>query len=256
MHNLIGQPCRSRRFTLSCLLFTCLGGTCSSPAVVGDVLRGALLVSWQHPATDLKPRPQRPHGGTVQGAPSHLAVPAASAACGPNLCHARPQCCTGTLAHAPSWHAVRRLQVVTGPGFLGGCVEMCRAKVPGGTWWAAGSYLGVSKSASGSWRRGKRGPSSRFSSEAEGSWKPVFALRTLPSCICLSWTGSGGTWPPAPVWREELCQLRGPSCTEGFAPEQFLLVAASFLLARRVKCWGSDLPGRFSAGHGPDFGVP
>ena len=84
----------------------------------------------------------------------------------------------------------------------------------------------------------------------------VFALRTLPSCICLSWTGSGGTWPSAPVWREELCQLRGPSCTEGFAPEQFLLVAASFLLARRVKCWGSDLPGRFSAGHGPDFGVP
>lgn len=106
---------------LHALSFLCFpGGTRCSQVVAGDVLRGALLVGGQHPAADLKPRSQRPHGGAVQRTPSHLAVPAAVAAHGPGPSCGRPWCWPRALAHASSsWHAVTRLQIASGLGFLG-----------------------------------------------------------------------------------------------------------------------------------------
>lgn len=118
------------------------GGTCRSPVAAGDVLRGAFLVSRQHSAADLKPGSQRPHGGAVQRAPSHLAVPAADAAGGPGPSCGRPRCWPGALAHAPSWHAIAKLQIGADLDLLRQLcrlIEQCSSL--GGPGWLQGSSL-------------------------------------------------------------------------------------------------------------------
>lgn len=97
---------------------------------------------------------------------------------------------------------------------------------PGGR---QGSISGFSGSGSGSQRRGKRGPSSRFSLEADGNWKPILLWGLcLPGYASPGLGGgTGGTEPSAPMRRERTPPgSRGPSCTEGVAPEWPILVVA------------------------------
>lgn len=147
-----------------------------------------------------------------------------------------------------------RLQRVTETGFLGGYVDgHGGVTAPGAPAWLQGPISGSPGSGFGPRGEGREARVQVLPVEAEGSQKPVLLRGSASghaSLLALV-AGSGGIQPSTPVRREGPPRRGEPNCKRKL-PQSAPLSSDRKPHARSVP----SPPGRASAGHGPDLGVP